>query len=205
MIADWTVEIGPDCPSIDVPWDGWVDLRRHPGSPSWFGRADAASDLAEAQAYPELPDLLKPVNSDALFTSKLDVFPVSRDDADPEIAEAGEAATRFGLGSYVDLATDRPEISEFAHFEALTRVLAAKLGKMEVSGVCSAEIVLRPAHLFGRATFGWTVYVLGFGPAESAARQVWAAAAAATLAALQAEVTACLDWKRHLQVLSDGS
>jgi hypothetical protein len=192
VIADWSVEIGPECPSIDVPWEGWIDLRcdhlRHHGS----GGALSANTLAEAQLYPELLYLLKLVNRGSLFTSKVDVFPVSREDADPEIAEAGEAATRFGLGSYVDLATDRPELLEFAHFEALTRMLAAKLGKIEVSGFCSAEIVLRPAHLFGRESFGWSVYVLGFGPCESAARQVWAAASAAALVSVEAEFAAFL-------------
>jgi len=203
VIADWSVEVGQDCPSIDVPWEGWLDLRpdlrpdpiadeRSPGSEG----PDAASTLAEAQLYPELLDLLKLANSGALFTSKVDVFPVSREDADPEIAEAGEPATRFGLGSYVDLAIDppklplHPELSQFAHFEPLTRMLAAKLGKIELSGICSAEIVLRPAHLFGRESFGWSVYTMGFGPTEAAAREVWARAVAASLIAIAAELAA---------------
>ncbi len=172
MIADWSVDVGALRPSIDVPWEGWVDL-------SDLSTQDLLLErLPEVQQFPELRALLRKANGSKQFlTSKVDVFPVTLDDADPEIAEAGEAQTRFGLGSYLDLLTPRIDlVADFAAFEAMARRAVMGLKPLGTATM-SAEIVVRAASVAGRSTFGWTAYALGFGASESAARKCWEEAA----------------------------
>ena len=172
MIADWSVDVGALRPSIDVPWEGWVDL-------SDLSTQDLLLErLPEVQQFPELRALLRRGNCSGLcLTSKVDVFPVTLDDADPEIGEAGEAQPRFGLGSYLDLLTPRDDLfADFATFEALARRAVTRLKPLGTATM-SAEVVVRAASLAGRPTFGWTAYALGFGASESAARRCWEEAA----------------------------
>ncbi len=167
MIADWAVEVGPDCPVITAPWEDWVDLR---------AGAHGLDLLPEVKEYPELQTPLLVTNRLGCLTVKVDVFPVTRDEVDPEIAEAGEAQTSCGLGSYLDVLTVRSEIfAGFAGFEKLAKILAAGLRRVEAP--CAAcEIVVRPARLYDQDTFGWTVYAMGFGASGAEARERWAGA-----------------------------
>ncbi len=162
MIADWGVEAAAESPVIELPWPGWVDLRAHPE------RA-----LPEMQAWPELAGVLRALNQPGLLTSKVDVFPVTRDDADPELAEAGLAETACGLGSYVDCLRGP---AGFAVCEQVARTAVARL-RSEPLPCAAAEIVIRPARLYDEGAFGWTLYALGFGPDEREARARWAEAA----------------------------
>ncbi len=198
MIADWTVDAELESPRITVPWDGWVDLR--PGMNT--GTANAAApvgELAEVQALPELGELLAMANTAVMFTVKVDVFPVSRDEVDPEIWEGSrqEDASGFplehtlvGFGSYLDVVL-APELipallpsEAFPYFEGVARSVAQVLKAAEHRLAC-AEIVVRPAQLYDRDTFGWTLYAIGFGADEAAARTTWAPAAASLVAALE--------------------
>ncbi len=193
MIADWTVEAGNSSPSIDVPWEGWTDLRwTQGGGPDWD--VIRAGSLAECQAYPELLEVLKPLNWLNTATSKLDVFPVTTDDADPEIAEAGEVATRYGLGSYLDLFAIQGDIFEqFEDFESIARSTSARLNRGgDTQGLAAAEIVIRPAHIYSHATFGWTLYAMGFGPSAEAARACWHAANRKLAAVFSKEIESSL-------------
>ncbi len=169
MIADWTVEVGPECPSIEVPWSGWVDLHAYP---------ELASGLTEARLYPELLGLLNTANGPMLRTSKVDVFPVSREEVDPEIAETGIEATAWGLGNYLDCLPVCPR--DFAACEQIARAVAARLAKIELP-LAAAEIVIRPARLYDEDAFGWTLYAIGFGVSEAQARECWADAARSLL------------------------
>jgi hypothetical protein len=188
LIADWTVDAAPDSPTIDVPWEGWVDLRE---GQSEEQRTWAARNLDETGNYPELVTLLLSANQGNLFSSKVDIFPVTREEVDPEIAEAGENETQFGLGSYLDMVTARLTLFPgFAQFEEVARRTVANLGKMEWEAPCAVEIVVRPAHLFSQATFGWTLYAMGFGASHSAARNAWAATASMLIAQLHTSVAA---------------
>ncbi len=162
MIADWGVEAGADSPAIEVPWAGWVDLRAYPGS-----------DLSEVQAWPELAGVLRVLNEPGLLTSKVDVFPITREEADPELAEAGLAATACGLGSYVDCLRGPDSLPEC---ERVARAAVARLASVREERA-AAEIVIRPARLYDEGAFGWTLYALGFGADTAAARAAWARAA----------------------------
>ena len=178
MIAEWTVEIGPECPWIELPWEGWVDLR---------GEIAAAHGLSEVRAYPELAPLLQAANGEHTRTAKVDVFPVSREEVDPEIAEAGEEQTAFGLGSYLDVVPARADaLGGFKAFEGVAQAAAA--GLRETGGppgyVEYVEIVLRQARLYDRETLGWTLYAVGFGADARAARTAWVAAAGAAVRSL---------------------
>ncbi len=183
MIADWTVEIGAGCPVIELPWPGWVDLRQ----------TGTVAALDEVRTYPELEDVLRAANHGAFATAKVDVFPVDRGEADPEIAEEPDADTAHGIGSYLDILWLRPiepdaapEIP-FAAFEAAAREASNSLRRV-VLPRATAEIVVRAARLYHRDTFGWTLYAVGFGPDAEAARRCWAAAAGAVVAAFRAAV-----------------
>ncbi len=183
MIADWTVDAGPESPVIVLPWDGWIDLR--PPSTDDPARrapslAGSAQQVRETQRYPELLPMLRMANLGHTATSKVDIFQVQREEADPEIAEEyGLAATASGLGSYLDLVILPPATPpDFPDFEAMARRVSAALQTLEHPG-CGAEIVIRPAHVFGEHTFALTLYALGFGEDQATARIRWAATALA--------------------------
>ncbi len=181
MIADWTVEIGSGSPEIVVPWDGWVDLTR----PGWKDLSSAeAARIPEFAEYPELEPLLAIANNPYTLSSKVDVFSVTRQEVDPEIAEAGLLPTAFGLGSYLDLLLRPPAPQHsFGDFEQLARHLTRLLGAVDLPLTCT-EVVLRRAHLYDRDTFGLTLYSMGFGPDAGAARATWQRAAVSGVACL---------------------
>ncbi len=184
MIADWTVEIGPGCPVIELPWPGWVNLR---------GDSAETSALSEVQAYPELSALLHIANHGAFATAKVDVFPVARSEADPEIAEHPPEETVCGLGSYLDVVWLGPGLPQppFAAFESAARRVAVSLHAV-VAPLTTAEIVVRGARLYHQETFGWTLYAVGFGPDVASARLRWASAARAMATAMRDAVNAPL-------------
>lgn len=178
MIADWTVEIGPESPEIVVPWEGWLDLTRL--DPVCSGTAS----ISETVDYPELVPLLALANSPATLSSKADVFAVAREEVDPEIGEAGPEATACGLGSYLDLLLRKPAPG-FEAYEQLAREAVRRLERVALPLAC-VEIVVRPARLYDEDTFGLTLYSMGFGPNAQAARAVWQRAAVAAVAGLHA-------------------
>ncbi len=173
MNADWSVEAGADSPSIDVPWEGWVNLFWDRSNAALPWQEALALALPEVQRYPELLPILMLLNSLNHFTSKVDVFPVTRDDIDPEFAEACPPAAHVGLGSYIDVLYARPgSYLHFEEFEAIARATSKTLASVShTSGF--AEIVIRPASLGGRTSFGWTLYAFGFGTDAAEARSAW--------------------------------
>lgn len=200
MIADWTVDISAESPRIETPWSDWCDLFWDPSTGGEWNAGRAAA-LPEAQAYPELLRVLRDANCRYARTSKVDVFPVSRDEVDPEIADAGHEATACGLGSYLDvLPPDVEHFAEFPVFEQTTRAAVARL-KLAGGETGCVEIVLRAARLFDTETFGWTVYAMGFGPDASQSRKVWAETLCTATHALVEEMTLAV--KLHDRKLAD--
>ncbi len=188
MIADWTVELGPDAPTIDVPWPGWVDLSWSSADEDRPWHPELARALPEVQLYPELEEFLRAANGGDYRTSKVDVFTVDASEVDPELAEAGVKETAFGLGSYLDLllldSSLCPDVEACVAF-AREFVERIRRGTLPLAAV---ELVLRPARLYHKHTFGWTLYSMGFGGTEKAARVCWRQAAGAALSAFGFEV-----------------
>ncbi len=246
MIADWTVDAGLESPRIVVPWEGWVDLRcgTQTGTAARAEAAARARGLSEVQACPELGELLAAANTASMVTVKVDVFPVSHEEVDPEVFEVSwqmdESGallehTLTGFGSYLDVVLaaglvpalpsaflpaptsalpsaslpglsglsglsallpalptllpglsglSAPPSEAFPYFEQVARSAVRILELAEYRLAC-AEIVVRPAQLYDRDTFGWTLYAIGFGADEIAARSAWAPAAASLVAALE--------------------
>ncbi len=180
MIADWSVEVSEDSPLIAVPWELWADLRPLPRDPGDFLQA-LQQNLPEVRDYPELAPLLRRANTAHHLSSKVDVFPITRDEADPEIAEAGETETQHGLCSYLDLLTTQH--ADFLFFEQAARNAVTALSR-EQAHLCAVEVVVRPARLYDNDTFAWTLYAMGFGTTALQARQRWAHTASLALAAL---------------------
>ncbi len=109
---------------------------------------------------------------------------MTREEVDPEIAEAGLARTACGLGSYLDVLFKRPASpTSFGPFEQLAREIVRLLERVDLPLAC-AEVVVRPARLYDEKTFGLTLYSMGFGPDAQAARSVWQRAATAGVACL---------------------
>ena len=176
MDADWSVEIGEGLPWIDVPWDGWVDLR------NCAAAAATLRGLAEVQAYPELCEVLLDIhaNHKAVLSSKCDVFPIDAGASLPAMMEqtcegSDQEPVRSGLGSYIDLAFAVDEtLSNFAWCESLVRRVATELLAPIPMPRTSVELVIRQGSFFGSAGYGLTLYAMGFGRDPDSARLAWA-------------------------------
>ena len=96
MEADWAAEVGPDLPCIDVPWEGFVDLRQDPS---------ALMALAEAAAHPALRESLLALNTEHshMFTAKCDAWTLARYDIDPDEFAAQVEQACEGFASYIDM------------------------------------------------------------------------------------------------------
>jgi hypothetical protein len=70
MEADWAAEVGPDLPSIDIPWEGFVDLREV---------SSLVQVVKEATDHHALGRALITMNSEAspVFSTKCDVWSFS--------------------------------------------------------------------------------------------------------------------------------
>ena len=170
------------------------------------GRAERAATLTEVAQYPELLRLLEAGNRRHTVTAKVDVFPMTREEVDPEIAEAGLELSACGLCSYLDLVPTRADcFREFAAFEQVARNVAAALNDLPLSSPAAlpllavAEVVVRPAQLYDRQTFGWTLYAAGFGAGEVSARSAWSAAAALVLETAMQKIACTENASSHAQ------
>ena len=169
MEADWSVEIGAGAPTIDVPWEGWIDLL------GCIDVGDVALSLAEVRAYPELGEALLQTRDQAgAVTSKCDVFSVEMDAARLALLEMPGEEAQEGLGSYIDFALS-PDggFTDFAHCESLVRRITSRLAELPLAAA-SAEIVLREGSFFAAPSYGLTVYAFGYGRDLAAARAAWA-------------------------------
>ncbi len=175
MDADWSVEIGEGLSWIDVPWEGWVDLREQATT------NEKVRTLTEVAAYPELADVLLEINSKhtSALTSKCDVFPIDIDNELPAMLDREELDqeedVRCGLGSYIDMAfTIEEGVSNFAWCESLVRRIATELLAPIPMPRASVEIVIRRASFYTAPGYGLTIYAMGFGADLASARITWA-------------------------------
>jgi len=169
MDADWSVELGVDDSTLEVPWaspDGrlqFVDLRAHP---------QELDKLEEVRRYPEMGEFLRAVNgpSAQLSSAKCDVW---------ESDEIEPAEEIFGgthkVGSYCDVILDRDRLS-FAKQEAFAKRVAELLRRSPWIPA-SAELVMRRC-LFRKAEeaasgFCITCFVVGYGKGRDTALRQW--------------------------------
>ncbi len=171
MDADWSVEIGEGLPWVEVPWEGWVDLRDRETA------AERLGAVSEALAYPELGDVLLEINTNhtAALTSKCDVFPIDIGLAPPAFMDDDDQDVRCGLGSYIDLAFAVDDVfSNFAWCESLVRRVSTELLAPIPLPRTSVELVIRQGSYFSIPGYGLTLYAMGFGRDPLSARAAWA-------------------------------
>lgn len=180
MEADFSVEIGPGLPVIDVVWNGFVDLRSSPH------RVDA---IGEARRQPAIREALLALNTSGshVFTAKCDCWKLNGTEIDPDEFAASRETARMGFASYVDVVDrDFDQFASFALHEERARAMVLALRALELRQG-RVDVVIRAAILSERNGFGLTLYAAGCGASEADAHAVWEAvlgsAVAATIAA----------------------
>jgi hypothetical protein len=171
--VDFSVELGADAPSLELPWASsntvqYYDLKLHP---------ELLPLICEAVDNPELRDFLRAINSHNSFleTAKCDTW-ISRElDAEDELFGA---ALKFA--SYIDLVAASNQVRfAFDRHEELLRKLVGLLQRVpEIPA--AAEFVLRRCYFHGHDSlqegFYITFYLAGYGDEDLDARQHWAIA-----------------------------
>jgi hypothetical protein len=174
MHVDFSVDLGPDAPALEVPWaapDGsarFFDLRRRP---------ELLLEIPEATENQELARFLSLANveSSLVQTAKCDAW--LTDELSEEEAFFG---ARWKFASYVDLILTRPfRQTDFDAHESMARDLCRLLGKAPDLSV-AAEFVIRRCY-FHRTEdmdvsedgFCITFCLAGFGDDEDQARLRW--------------------------------
>lgn len=192
MDADYSVELGPTAPALEIPWKDpeghlqYLDLRNHPA---------AIENLPEAQQHPAMRRFLQEVNSphSAWQTAKCDVWSEAADSA--ENLYAGS----FVHGCYVDLvlAVQGPVVRHSLDLhQQLARQLAQSLEAPEANAAleATAEIVVRRCYFHREvaahepedespedellgiesdAGYCLTLFLSGFGISAEAAANCW--------------------------------
>lgn len=178
MLADYSVELGPDDPALELPWSSdapavrYYDLKRHP---------ELLSEIPEAAAHAELGAFLGRINEPEfpLETAKCDAWPTQEILPEEEIFNA-----KHKFVSYVDLVfCDRTARLAFEKHEELAKNLC-KLLKHAPEIAASIEFVIRrcyyhePSSGDSASGFYITAYVSAFGHSEEEARKQWTIALA---------------------------
>ena len=176
MEADWAAEVGPDLPSIDVPWEGFVDLRLVPFAPP---------TLAEAAAHRAIAEALATLNAlqSSVFTVKCDVWKLTRCEIDPDEFAADAEDAREGFASYLDiLRLDHAAFASFELHERWARRLTERLRNIALANG-RVDLVIRPASVNSSSGYGLTLYAAGCGTDETAACASWEAVLSAAVTA----------------------
>ena len=179
MEADWYAEVGRDLPSIDIPWEGFVDLRQE---------TSALQAIREAIDHPALREALATMNCKAspIFTAKCDAWTLSGSEIDPDEFGSLAADARCGFASYIDiLLVDRGKLASFEFHERWVRRLTRHLQNLALSNG-RVEFVIRPAHIESSSGYGLTLYSAGCGANAPFAYTAWHAV-------LRAAVTATMN------------
>ncbi|SRR6266567_7300484 len=172
MDVDFSVELGADDPTLDLPWEApgtplrYYDVRTEP---------DQLRFIDEAEKYRELHDFLAAINSrSSIFeTAKCDAW------AEDELSEAEDiydAACKFA--SYVDLvlSAEHSGRTDFqAHEKLASRIVELLSRAPQISS--SAEFIIRRCyfHEGGKAESGFyiTFFLSGYAGDEEDARRRW--------------------------------
>lgn len=175
--ADFSVELGADDPTLQLPWSSsdprvqYYDLRSHP---------ELLPQVPEAQDNEALAEFLAAINSphSLLQSAKCDTWSSRQMDVEDEVFDA---ACKYE--SYIDLApvAEGPRYS-FAEIEDMGRKIARLLQRApEIPA--AAEFVVRRCYYRGEAQpdpgregFYLTFYLSGYGEHEQQAQERWSIA-----------------------------
>jgi hypothetical protein len=168
MEADWAVEVGPDLPSIDVPWEGFVDLRHDPSA------VQALAEVAMHRAMREAIIMLNTPPS-PVFTAKCDAWTMARYEIDPDEFAAHAEQARGGFASYIDiLRRDPARLASFEFHERWARRLTGRLRNISLPNG-RVDLVIRPASANSYSGYALTLYTAGCGADAIAAYASWEA------------------------------
>lgn len=139
MQADFSVELGPDAPALEIPWRSddprvrYYDLKNHP---------ELVQQIPDAVAFPELGSFLSRMNAAEfpLATAKCDAWLSNK--VDPEEEVFGDRK----FVSYVDLIfVDEADQRSFEKHEAFSRELCRLLSHApEIAA--TVELVIRHCY-----------------------------------------------------------
>ena len=194
MDADYEVELGPEAPALEIPWEdpegrwNYVDLRAEAGAagPDWERNLKRTVDrIPETRQFPPLRRFLLAVHSpeSAWQTANCSVWPEAADAGNPYNAA-------FAHSSYLDLML----ASQFAALRAeleLHQRLAKELAAMLAADAgieAQAEVVVRRCYFHrgaitaeSDAGYCLTLFLVGYGAsAAKAAESLQRAMALAT-------------------------
>jgi hypothetical protein len=183
MEADYSVELGPAAPALELPWTDpegrshYVELR----GDARLTKCNLDRDLdriTEAHQFPALRRFLADVNSEssAWLTAKCDVW-VEETDAAENLYDAG-----FTQSSYVDLVLAEQAAALRDCLEAhqqLAKELVHRLEANESLEAC-AEIVVRRCYFHpgtrpeeSDAGYCLTLFLIGYGTSPDKAAECW--------------------------------
>jgi hypothetical protein len=166
MEADWWVEVGADLPTIVVPWEGFVDLRRNPL---------LINKIEEAVITPELAQALTRLNqkSSPVFTSKCDFWLLSAEEIDPLEFDAEREEVEQGISCYIDIIVGNTQLfSSFQAHETWVRSVTQEIRQAKLRQA-RVEFVIRAANVAGCEGYAVTLYVASCGDTETVARSVF--------------------------------
>jgi hypothetical protein len=174
MQADYSVELGPEDPALELPWrsdDGslrYFNLKLHP---------DLVLNIPEARDYPEFSAFLSRINASGfpLETAKCDAW--FGGELSPE-EEIFGADCKFAC--YVDLLfSDEDQRFSLEAHERLAEDLSNLL-KRAPEMAAAAEFIVRHCHYHddgnesdSRIGFCITAYVTGYGDSQEESLQRW--------------------------------
>ena len=165
MECEFSVELGPDDPTLAVPWcspDGtiqYLDLRANPA---------AIRDLPEILDFPELADFLRVLNTGDFATAKCDAWFDTQMDVDDEPYGAA-----IKCASYVDVYLANQPLTSFEEHERRARNVVKNIRNREFDNA-RAEIVIRRAFFSEGQGCYWTIYSTGYGNDQALARENFA-------------------------------
>jgi hypothetical protein len=181
MLSDYSVELGPDDPALELPWSSgdpavrYYDVKRHP---------ELLHEIPETSALPELAAFLSRINAPEfpLETAKCDAW-ASREILPEE--DVFNAEHKFV--SYVDLVfCDQTARLAFDKHEELAENLC-KLLKHAPGIAATVEFTIRRCYYLvtgpesaddSESGFYVTAYLSAFGQSEEEARKQWTIALA---------------------------
>ena len=185
MEADDAVELGPDAPALEVPWQdpegrwNYIDLRGESGAagPNWERNLKRGIDrIPEARQFPPLRRFLLEANSPPSVwqTAKCGVLP------EKAVASENPYNAAFAHNSYIDLVLAEDFAQRRAELELhqrLARELAAMLSTRE-DLEAYAEVVVRRCYFHKSADpeesdtgYSLTLFLTGYGAAPAKAAE----------------------------------